>query len=282
MKHVLLPAVALLSVSLISSGSAQAKERIVTLGSSVTEIVYALGHGDSVVGTDMTSLFPPEAQGKRTLGHFRGVSSEGVISLKPTLVIAVEGVGPAEAVASVKKLGVKWVTVSDGHTRPALKEKFLGVGKAVGEEAKAKTLLTSVEKSLDSVRPVGGSNKPKVLFVYARGRGAMNVAGLDTSANTILNWAGATNAVTGYEGYRPLTAEAVVASKADVILVTTRGLESLGGIDGLLKAPGVSLTPAGKNRRIVAVEDLKLLGFGPRVGEGVKELAEALASSGAM
>ncbi|MEO0812808.1 MAG: ABC transporter substrate-binding protein [Myxococcota bacterium] len=253
--------------------------RWVTLGSSVTEIVYKLGHGDKVVGTDLTSLYPDETKPVRTLGHFRGLSSEGVLSLRPTLVVAVDGVGPPEAVAAIKRAGVRWVTVPNGHTRTELRAKFAEVGRAIGDEAGSITLLKQVDATLDSIKQRATKPKPKVLFVYARGRGAMNVAGQETGANTILSWAGAVNAVRGFEGYRPLTAEAVVTAKPDYILVTTRGLESLGGVEGLLKAPGVRLTPAGKNRRVIAIDDLELLGFGPRVGSGVSKLAKALSGS---
>ncbi|MEO1172328.1 MAG: hemin ABC transporter substrate-binding protein [Myxococcota bacterium] len=271
-----------ISVFFMGLTDAHAEERVVTLGSSVTEIVYALGLGDQVVGTDVTSLYPAAAAKKRTLGHFRGLSSEGVLSLRPTLVVAVDGVGPPEAVAAVKRLGVTWISVPNGHTRAELKEKFTKVGRAFGKVAEAEALYAEVADALDSSLSAAPKEKQKVLFIYARGRGAMNVAGKDTGADTIITWAGGTNAVQGYEGYKPLTAEAVVRSKADVILVTTRGLESLGGVDGLMKAPGVALTPAGKKRRIIAVDDLKLLGFGPRVGEGVRELAQALRGAAPM
>ncbi len=101
----------------------------------------------------------------------------------------------------------------------------------------------------------------------------MMVSGSGTSAHTMIQLAGAVNAVSGYENYKPLTAEALVAASPDVILMLTSGLESLGGVDGLLKTPGLALTPAGQNRRIVAMDGLYLLGFGPRTGKAVLELA---------
>ncbi|MEM6275032.1 MAG: hemin ABC transporter substrate-binding protein [Myxococcota bacterium] len=253
------------------------KERIITLGSSVTEIVYALGHGDNLVATDITSVYPKQADALPKLGHFRQLSAEGVLSLEPSLIIAVDGVGPPEVVASIKRSGVKWVSVPSGHTLTDLKKKFAGVARALGRTEAGEALFTRVESKLDPAEPKAGS--PRVLFVYARGRGAMNVSGTNTAAATMIEWAGATNAVTLFEGYRPLTAEAVIAAQPDVILVTTRGLESLGGVDGLMRAPGVSLTPAGRSKRFIAIEDLKLLGFGPRVGDGVAELKQALADA---
>ena len=104
----------------------------------------------------------------------------------------------------------------------------------------------------------------------------MNVAGRGTAADSIISLAGGENAVRDYEGYKPLTAEAAAVAAPDFILVTSRGLESSGGIDALLKQPGLSLTPAGKEKHVIAMDDLLLLGFGPRLGQAVKELCDQL------
>jgi iron complex transport system substrate-binding protein len=104
----------------------------------------------------------------------------------------------------------------------------------------------------------------------------MNVSGTGTSADAIITLAGGTNAVQEFENYKPLTAEGAVSAAPEFILVTSRGLESSGGIDGLLKQPGLALTPAGKNKRIIVMDDLLLLGFGPRLGQAAKELCEHL------
>jgi iron complex transport system substrate-binding protein len=116
-----------------------------------------------------------------------------------------------------------------------------------------------------------------VLFVYARGAGTLQVAGQETGAGTMIALAGGINAAQGFTGYRPLTAEAVVAAQPDVVLLTDRGLESIGGIDAVLAQPGVALTSAGTARRVVSLDDGMLLGFGPRTGDGVVALARLLA-----
>jgi uncharacterized surface protein with fasciclin (FAS1) repeats len=130
--------------------------------------------------------------------------------------------------------------------------------------AEAQALLETVE------------TRPRVMFVYARGAGAVSVAGTNTSAATMIELAGAENAVTEYEEYQPITAEAVVAAAPDVILMMRRGLESVGGIDGMLEQPGIAQTPAGENRRIVAMDDLYLLGFSTRMGTAVLDLTTLL------
>jgi iron complex transport system substrate-binding protein len=115
-----------------------------------------------------------------------------------------------------------------------------------------------------------------VLFVYARGAGTLMVSGGGTSAAEMLRLAGATNAVQGFEGFRPLTAEAVVAARPDIVLLPSRGLASLGGVEAVLKLPGMALTPAGRARRVVALDDTLLLGFGPRLADAVEQLIHLL------
>ncbi|MEL6310689.1 MAG: fasciclin domain-containing protein, partial [Chloroflexota bacterium] len=126
--------------------------------------------------------------------------------------------------------------------------------------AEAQTLLDTVE------------SVPRVMFIYARGAGALSVAGMNTSAGTMIELAGAENAITEFEGFQPLTAEAVVTAAPDVILLMTRGLESVGGVEGLLELPGIAQTPAGENARVVAMDDLYLLGFSTRIGTAVLDL----------
>ena len=117
---------------------------------------------------------------------------------------------------------------------------------------------------------------PKVLFIYARGGGTQNVAGTDTSADAMITLAGGINAVTDYSGYKPMNAEALIASAPDYILFTDRGLDSMGGIDEVVKMTGIAQTPAGKNKRIISVDDLILLGFGPRTAQGAVQLSQKI------
>ena len=135
-----------------------------------------------------------------------------------------------------------------------------------------------MEEGLAEARAVrdGATSTPRILFIYARGAGTMQVAGAGSSAEAMIELAGAENAIIGFEGYKPMTAEAVAAAAPDVILMLNRGIESIGGIDGLLEQPGIALTPAGKNRRVVAMDDLLLLGFGPRLGKAVLTLTQKL------
>jgi iron complex transport system substrate-binding protein len=267
----------LLSVALLAL-PAQAAERIVSTAGAVTETIFALGAQDEVVAVDVSSVYPEAATKLPKVGYARQLSAEGILSMNPTQVIVTEDAGPPEVIDQVEKAGVKVVRLSNKHTPEAAVERILQIGEALGRKAEAEKLAATVKTELAEAAALvaATSSKPSVLFIYARGGGTMNVSGTGTSADAIITLAGGKNAVNGYENYKPLTAEGAVAAAPDVILVTSRGLEASGGVEGLLKQPGLALTPAGKAGRVIALDDLYLLGFGPRLGQAVKELCTQL------
>lgn len=261
-----------------AAGSSSAAERIVSGGGTLTEIIYALGAQDELVAADISSVYPPEATKLPQIGYARQLSAEGILGTNPTLLIIAEDAGPPAAIEQVKAAGVKVVSVTHGHTPAAAEERILKIGEALNRKESAERIAAAMKADLEATRQEVESQPvhPKVLFIYARGGGTMNVAGRDTSAEAIIELAGGKNAVDGYEGYKPLTAEGAVAAAPDFILVSTRGLEAAGGIDGLLQQPGLALTPAGKEKRVLVLDDLYLLGFGPRLGQAASDLSKQL------
>ena len=253
----------------------QGDARIVAVGGAVTEIVYRLGAGPQLVGVDTSSIYPRAVTELPQVGYQRRLSVEGVLSLNPTLVLLSVEAGPPDAVALLKSAGVRIVTVPAEHTVAGAQEKVRVIAQALGREAEGEAMVNAISRDIQAVqsRLLRVASKPKVLFIYARGQGAMSVSGTRTSADAMIALAGGTNAVTGYEGFKPLTSEALVAAAPELVLIPERGLESIGGLERLLSVPGLALTPAGKARRVVAMDDLYLLGFGPRVGQAVSTLA---------
>jgi iron complex transport system substrate-binding protein len=274
----LLAAVLLAAPAVARGQAAPDTSRIVTLGGSVTEIVYALGAGDQVVGVDASSIYPEAATEKPSVGYFRRLPAEGVLSLNPTLILALEGTGPPAVLDQLRSTGVGVELIPDTSSVAGAKQKIRQIGRILGRGAQADALVDRMERDLAEARALRAeaTSTPEVLFIYARGTGSMNVAGRGTSAEAMIELAGAENAISGFEGFKPMTAEAVASAAPDVILMLTRGLESVGGVDGLLEQPGIALTPAGENRRIAEMDDLLLLGFGPRLGTAVKTLTRKL------
>ncbi|MEM8558025.1 MAG: ABC transporter substrate-binding protein [Bacteroidota bacterium] len=250
--------------------------RLVTLGGPVTETVYALGLGDNVVGADISSSFPEDVQEKPRMGYFRQSSPEGILSLEPTLVIALDGLGPPTVAEQVRAAGVPVLLVEEAETLDGAQERVRTLGQALGRPDEAAAVLDAMAAGLERAEAARPATPPKALFIYARGAGLVSVSGTGTAAEVVMQLAGAENAVTAFEGFQALTAESAVEAAPDVLVIPARGLESIGGVDGLLAQPGLAQTPAGQNRRVVAVDDALLLGLGPRVGEGVLALAQAL------
>jgi iron complex transport system substrate-binding protein len=254
--------------------------RIVTLGGPVTEIVFALGHGEAVVASDRSSLFPAEVMALPRLSYLRQSSAEGILSLAPTVILGTDAVGPPPVVAQLRAAGVPLVLVEEAQTLAEAEHRILTLGEALGETERAEALVASIRGDLAEAEVLRPETPPSALFVYARGAGLVNVAGAETSASLALELAGAENAVTGFDGFRPITAEAVVQADPDVVVVTERGLASLGGVAGLFSLPGLSQTRAARAGRVVTVDDAALLGLGPRVGEAVAQLARDFSALG--
>lgn len=252
--------------------------RLVTIGGTVTEIVFALGAGEQVVAVDTSSTYPPAATQRPKVGYQRQLAAEGVLALNPSAVLISSEAGPPEALEHLRNAGVPLIEVPIEYSVAGAQQAIRSVAQALGREAQGEALIAQMERELAAARQVvaGFSDRPRVLFLYARGPNTVNAAGRDTPAQAMIELAGGQNAITEFDGFKPLTPEAAAAAAPDVILMFESGLESLGGVEGLLQVPGLAQTPAGQQRRIVAMDGLYLLGFGPRLGAAVRDLAQAL------
>ncbi|MDE2742672.1 MAG: hemin ABC transporter substrate-binding protein [Gemmatimonadota bacterium] len=252
--------------------------RIVTLGGTITEIVFALGAGERVVGVDASSSFPEAVNQLPKVAYHRRLSAEGVLSLRPTLIIATTEAGPPEAIQQLESAGVTVLVLPHDPTVENAIAKIERIAAALEVQARGTALIQALKEELSQVQSAIPqiAAQAKILFLYARGQGTLMVAGQDTAADTMIDLAGGTNAIQGYSGYKPLTSEAAVAAAPDLILLMDSGLESIGGAQGLWQLPGLALTPAGQQGRVLSMDGLFLLGFGPRLGQAVLALNEAL------
>lgn len=245
--------------------------RLVCLGGAITETVWALGGEASVVAVDASSTFPDAASARPQVGYYRMISAEGVLSFDPDLVLASEDSGPPEALLHLERAGVRVIRVPAEASLEGCVQRIRVVGEAIGREEAAERLAGEITRSMTSL-PEVGEEKPRVLFVFAHGAGTMNVAGEDTAADAMIQLAGGRNAMSGFRGYRPLTAEAVVVADPEVVLVTSGSFRAFGGGENIWQVPGMSATTAHARGRMVAMDDLLLLGFGPRLPDAVAEL----------
>lgn len=267
---------ALLAGLLPGLAGARAQPRMVSIGGAVTETVFALGAQGQLAGVDTTSLFPLEATRLPQVGYARTLSAEGVLALEPQLLLASGEAGPPQVLEQLKRAGVRIEVLDEHHRFDGILARTERIGMLCGREREAAQLTARLQREWAArPRPPAGST-PRVLFVLAHAGGQLRVAGEGTGADAMITLAGARNAFAGVQGYKPLTAEAALQAAPDVILCTDQGLQAQGGADGLLKAPGLALTPAGRARRVASMEALLLLGFGPRLPQAAAELTDKL------
>ena len=255
--------------------------RVVSVGGAVTETIYALGAQGLLVGVDTTSLYPAAARALPNVGYARSLSAEGVLSLAPTLVVAGDEAGPPVVLRQLEAAKVPVQVLVADHSVAGVAERTQKLAMLLGREEAGRVLVAQLQRDAQAATDKVASLKgppPRVLFILAHSMSQVRVAGQRTAADAMLHLAGATNALNGFDGYKPLSPEAAIAAAPDVLLVTDQGLEAAGGVDGLLRAPGLAATPAGRARRVVSLDALWLLGFGPRLPSATLALADAVRS----
>jgi len=254
-----------------------AQERIITAGSAITETVCALGDCDKIIASDRTSLYPTKIQQLPSIGYRSGINAEGILSLKPTLIIAEKDYVDEAVISQLSSTGIKLVIIDRKNNVNDTKNFITQIATALHRETEGKKLIRGIEQEVADTKALlqKATANPKVLCIYNRGTASVSIAGTDTFSE-ILKYVGATNAITSVEGYKPLNTEALIAANPDYILMVATGFESLGGMEGMLKVPGVAQTTAGKKKQIIALDALMLTNFGPRFGQAVRELVTLL------
>ncbi|MGZ2258788.1 heme/hemin ABC transporter substrate-binding protein [Roseobacter sp. A03A-229] len=206
--------------------------RVVTLGGSVTEIVFALGEADRLVARDSTSSFPAEALDLPDVGYLRALSPEGVLSAQPDLIISEEGAGPPDAVALLTSAAIPFVEVPEARTTDQIARKIVAVGQALGVRDKAQVLAAEVVSDLQAIAEHIASAdqpRPRVLFILSTQGGRLLASGVETSADAIIDLAGGESAIDSFEGYKAVTAEAIAQAAPEVILMMDRAASGLSG-----------------------------------------------------
>ncbi|OCK62107.1 hemin ABC transporter substrate-binding protein [Bradyrhizobium sp. LMTR 3] len=248
--------------------------RIVSIGGAITEILYALGFEDRLVGVDSTSLYPAAAREKPDVGYMRQLSAEGVLGLNPSLVLAAQGSGPKETIDVLEAAKVPLVLVPETFSEAGLLDKIRLVGHAMDADKRAECLTAAVSDDLAQLRELRAKvTKPvRVMFVMSLLNGRAMAAGKNTAANEIIALAGGVNAIDSYEGYKIINDEAIVAAKPDVVLSIQRGKDSVVE-ETVYLHPAFALTPVAANKAFISMEGLYLLGFGPRTAAAARDLS---------
>jgi iron complex transport system substrate-binding protein len=263
----------ILIITITTTVTICAQERIITAGSAITETVCALGDCDRIIASDRTSLYPTQIQQLPSIGYRSGINAEGIISLKPTLIIAEKDYVEDAVLSQIASSNIKLIIIERKNDVNDTKKLIAQIAEALGRQVEGKKLIESIEEDIADATMLlqQATSKPKVLCVYNRGAATVSMAGRETFAD-ILKYVGADNAIKNADGYKPLNAEALIDANPEYIVMVSSGFQSIGGMEGVLKIPGVLQTTAGKKKQIISLDALMLTNFGPRVGQTVKEL----------
>lgn len=254
-------------------------ERIVTLGGVNTEVLYALGMGERIVGRDGTSEYPPQVMSKPSVGLPGQYSAEAILALRPTLVVAREDTRPTQVLDQVRAAGVPVILVPIEPTVEGAKRRIRLLAQAVGRLEAGEALIRGLERDLLALRSFQAQQAPKGklrgLVVYLPAPQVAFVCGEGSIFVAIMELGGVENALKGVRGCQPMNPEAVVAARPDLLVTTKKTVETVGGLEGLLRVPGMAQTPAGARRKVLIMEENYLGNIGPRMGRAALDLFRA-------
>ncbi|MBZ6077113.1 heme/hemin ABC transporter substrate-binding protein [Microvirga puerhi] len=256
---------------------AAAPRRIVSIGGAVTEILYRLGHEAEIVGVDSTSQYPAEAlKTKANVGYVRALGAEGVLSLSPTLVLAGEGAGPPDALHLIAQAGIPIVRVPEEPSPAGIVKRVEVIAQAVEEADRGNALAREIEQdfALLSKERVRVTRPVRALFVLSLQNGRPLVGGAGTTADAVLALAGATNVASSLTGWKPLSDEGLIAAAPEAIVMMQNGPG--GNASDPFGLPAFAATPAATARRLIVMDGVYLLGFGPRTPAAARDLMRAL------
>ncbi len=251
-------------------------QRVITVGAPATEIVFALGAGDTVIATDTTSTRPEPVPTLPKVGYMRNLAAEGIIGLKPDLIVGVEKSGPDVVLGELRDLGIPIVILPSLAKMENLPDAISMVGNALGRATAAKDLSDRVQADIAQLHNRKDADRPSIVFLMAVGHGKPMSAGRETTADEIISMIGGINSMAGFDGFKPVSPEIIAADAADYVLVTQSTLEQLGGIDGLQAHPILGLNKAVANGRVLTISASTILGFGPSSATEIRELAAHL------
>jgi iron complex transport system substrate-binding protein len=253
---------------------------------STSRVVHELGLGSEVVGRDVSSDFPEIADKPLVTTSGHELSGEAILELAPTLIITDTSLGPWDTVLQMRDAGIPVVVVDAHRSLDTVDDLITAVAAAVGLPEEGAALAARTQAEIDAVTadiaamaPQDPADRLRVVFLYLRGQsGVYYMFGAGSGADSLISALGGVDVASeiGWEGMRPITDEGLIAAQPDLVLVMTKGLESVGGVDGLLEQlPAVAQTPAGEHRRVVDMADTQILSFGPTSAQTLDALARA-------
>lgn len=255
------------------SVSVKGAKRIITIGSAITEIVFALGEKENVIAIDLTSITVAGAQGLTNIGYMRALSTEGVLSQNPDLICVSNDSGPPEVLEALRASGVPFALIPHVPTLDGIKTKVTMLGALLDKTVVAEKLNADIDTAFAKLATKMASigQRPKVLFVLSLADNRIVAGGNDTAADTIIKLAGGENIAASFKGYKPMSAEAILASPPDAVLMMQSHT-----VENVFAQTALIGSPAAKAKALIIMDGSYLLGFGPYTADAATELARKL------
>ncbi|MBN3518802.1 ABC transporter substrate-binding protein [Algoriphagus lutimaris] len=255
----------------------QTSKKIITAGGTITEIVNALGHGDEIIATDLTSTYPEAMKELPSIGYRNQIKAEGILAFGPDLVLIEEGYLNADVITQLKAAQVELELFTKPKSIAETKTIIAELSELFQEKEKGVHLISEIDADLEKLNQFIATHesKPKALFVMARGPETLFIAGEKTFASEIFKIAQLENTATGFDEFAPLSPESLPNLNPDFIILFASSVQSLGGLEGLSKIQGIDQTTAFQKNQIITMDGHYLSSFGPRVGKAALELAKA-------
>ena len=281
---------AFLSLVILASGIVQAAtedvcvpaedpSRVVAAGGSIAEMLYSLGAGNLLVAVDSTARYLPETQDLPSIGYVRNLSAEGILALKPSLVLGEHDMGPAEVLNQISSVEVEVKRIDERHSTQGIIDKFVCIARILGKEDASQDILrgqlAEIVTSLEKANEASG-DLPRAALVLNFVDNQPIVAGANTSGDGLLRMAGAQNIFADIDGWKPLSRELLIVANPEHLVVTERALESIGGLEGMLSDPLLASTDALNDDNVHAYGGMSLLGFGLQTLEVALSLKKAI------
>ncbi len=253
-------------------------KKIITAGGTITEVVHTLGLGDQIIATDITSTYPASMQSLPSIGYRNQIKAEGILALAPDLVLIEEGYLTPDVISQLKATQVEVRIFAKPKSVDGSKQLVKDLASYFGLESTGQEIIDSIDGDIADLESylASQSDRPKAIFLMARGPETVFIAGDKTFAEEIFGIAKIESVATGFDEFVPLAPEALLSINPDYVVLFDSGLESLGGLAGLGKIQGLDQTTAFQKQQIVTMDGHYLSGFGPRVGKAALELAKSV------
>jgi len=253
--------------------------RVVCVSKQINEFIFDIGAQSHLVGRDLTSIYPPQITKLTSVGYHRALSAEGIISMRPSVLLTDGNVGPDPVLAQVRSVGIPVETMEPGKTPASAQQLMLKLGDYFGRQAQAKAVVArwqaDMKAALAAMAPYAKApKKPRVLMIHF-GQIGNSYLGLSrgSEADQIITWAGGVNALDKVGGMERLTPEIIARAAPDIIIATDVGFDRYGSAAKFRDLPGVALTPAAKTMRIHRIFEQEIMYYSPRTGAALRKVA---------